>query len=84
MAINNYLTENVILPLSDVITGNSVYKCLKFLNQSQYWPREEIDNYQNTKLRELINHAYSNVPYYRELFLDLGLKPEDIQTKYDL
>ncbi len=84
MSFINKISENVILPISDLITGNSVHKCFRFLKRSQYWLREEIDNYQNNKLRELIKHAYSNVPFYSELFLDLGLKPEDIQTKDDL
>lgn len=84
MAIKNHFIEKVILPLSDLFTGNSVYRCLRFLNKSQYWSSEEIDNYQNAKLRELIHHAYTNVPFYRQLFLDSGLKPEDIKTKDDL
>lgn len=84
MPIKNRFIEKVILPLSDLITGNSVYRCLQFLNKSQYWSREEIDNYQNAKLRELIHHAYTHVPFYRELFLNSGLKPEDIKTKDDL
>lgn len=84
MSIKNFLTEKVVLPVSDLLTGNSVYKCLQFLNRSQYWTREEIDKYQNAKLRALIEHAYTNVPFYKELLLDLRLKPEEIQTKDDL
>lgn len=84
MSFRNNITEKVILPLGDLITGNSVYKCFQFLSKSQYWSREKIDSFQNAKLRDLIIHAYSNVPFYRELFTDLGLKPEDIQTKEDL
>lgn len=57
---------------------------MQFLKKSQYWTRTEIDNYQNEKLRILINHSYTNVPFYNELFQDLRLKPEDIQTKKDL
>jgi len=84
MTVINFIQENTILPLSDLITGRSVYKLFRFLNKSQYWSREEIDNYQNLMLRKLIHHAYQNVPFYRELFIDLNLKPDDIQTKDDL
>jgi phenylacetate-CoA ligase len=64
--------------------GQTISKYLEFLNKSQFWTREQIDDYQNKKLRQLIRHAFDNVPYYRDLFLELKLKPEDIQSKKDL
>lgn len=84
MGIRNYISENIILPLSDIITGYSISKNLRILNKSQYWSREQIDEYQNEKLRLLIHHAYKNVPFYNELFNALKLKPEDIRKKEDL
>jgi len=32
----------------------------------------------------LLEHAYDNVPYYHQVFRELGLKPEDIKTTTDL
>jgi phenylacetate-CoA ligase len=84
MSFINSVSENIILPISDLITGQSIYKHLQFLNKSQFWTRDQIDNYQNEKLRQIINHAYTNVQFYRELFSDLRLRPEEIQTKKDL
>lgn len=80
----NYINERVFLPLSDLLTGKSIRKSLDFLNVSQFWKREQIEEYQNHKLRELVHHSYSNVPLYHALFSDLRLKPYDIQTKEDL
>jgi len=84
MSNKNKIAENIFLPLSDMFFGTSVSRQLKFLRTSQYWSREQIDNYQNSRLRELILHSYQNVPFYRELFTDLRIKPSDIQTKEDL
>jgi phenylacetate-CoA ligase len=84
VSLINSISEEFILPLGDLFTGQSVHKHLKFLFKSQYWSREQIDSWQNERLRLLIHHAYSNVPFYAELFKDLKLKPEDIQTKEDL
>lgn len=84
MALINFISENIFLLFGDMITGQSIYKHLHLLNKSQYWTREQIDDYQNEKLRQLIHHAFNNVPFYKELFLDLKLKPEDILTKKDL
>lgn len=68
----------------DLLTGSSIYEKLNFLMESQYWTAEQLQTYQNHRLQLLINHSYTNVPFYRELFDDLGLKPADIQTKGDL
>lgn len=46
--------------------------------------RDEIVAFQNKQLRCLISHAYENVPYYRRLFDQKGLKPDDIQSVADL
>lgn len=84
MTIRNYITENIVLPLSDWFLRYKINEYLKFSFKSQYWTRDVIINYQNEKLRQLISHSYANVPFYKELFQNLSLKPEDIQTKEDL
>ena len=84
MSFPNFISENVILPVSDIVTRQSVYKDLRFLNKSQYWTREQINKYQTEKLKLLIQHSVKSVPYYRALFSDLGLKAEDIQSIEDL
>jgi len=41
-------------------------------------------DFQNRRLRQLVQHAYKAVPYYRKLFDQNGLEPEDIRTIADL
>ncbi len=84
MSFRNILTEKVILPLSDLALGQSVSKHLKFLQESQWWTKEQLVEFQNRKLRDLINHAYNNTEYYHDLFEKLKLKPSDIKTIEDL
>ncbi|MDD3436886.1 MAG: hypothetical protein PHC64_07030 [Candidatus Gastranaerophilales bacterium] len=57
---------------------------LKKLQKSQYFSAKQLTELQNQKLRKIINHCYKNIPYYSELFDNLGLKPEDIKVKEDL
>ncbi|MFN2127391.1 MAG: phenylacetate--CoA ligase family protein [Anaerolineales bacterium] len=45
--------------------------------------REQLRNMQIKKLRALIQHAGRNVPYYRDQFNQLGIKPDDIRTWND-
>ena len=64
--------------------GKKLLKIKKELNQSQYCSKKEIDEYQNHQLRKLIEYAYENVLYYKQLFKKNGLEPSDIMTKEDL
>lgn len=84
MLSNHFIQEQIILPLSDMLTGQSVSKYLRFLQKSRYWSREQIDKFQNQRLKLLIAHAYENVPFYREEMDKLQLTPADIRTKDDL
>ncbi|RXE56492.1 CoF synthetase [Methanoculleus taiwanensis] len=55
-----------------------------FLRRSQWWSREELEAYQRAELARLLDHAYEHVPYYRRIFDERGLKPEDIRDLADL
>jgi phenylacetate-CoA ligase len=45
---------------------------------------QEIEEYQNERLRAVVTHAYETVPYYRRIFDERGLKPSDINSHADL
>ncbi|MFL1404053.1 phenylacetate--CoA ligase PaaK [Marinobacter sp. M1N3S26] len=45
---------------------------------------DELRHVQLQRLRWSINHAYTNVPFYRKAFDDIGLKPMDINSLEDL
>ena len=62
------------------IEAIEAYKLLKNQGKSA----EEIKRIQNAKLKRLIKHAYEKVPYYRQLFDSIKLKPEEIQSIDDL
>lgn len=79
-----YLFENVVFPLGAAITGSPLPRYYADLQKSQWLSPAEIQAMQNTKLQRLIQHAYENVPYYRRVMDERGLKPEDITTPADL
>ena len=41
---------------------------MEFLNKSQYYSLEELETYQNEKLRDIILYAYNYVPHYKKIF----------------
>ncbi|WP_404492459.1 phenylacetate--CoA ligase family protein [Bacillus sp. RC51] len=57
---------------------------VKFLESSQEWNKEKIEEFQNLQLKLLIKHAYENVPYYQETYNEYGIKVADIQDISDL
>lgn len=84
MNLKKLIYKELFLNLSDLITGQSVYSKFKFLQKSDSWTKQQIIDFQNNKLKQLIFHAYNYVPYYHDLFDNLSLKPNDIKTKEDL
>ena len=47
-------------------------------------PTEDIKRLQSEKLVRQVKHVYENVPYYRNLMDEKGVKPEDIKGIEDL
>lgn len=63
--------------MSELLTLVRSLRCRR-LNSSQ------LESLQHRKLRTMIHHAYTNVPYYRALFESAGIAPGDINTTADL
>ena len=63
--------------------GKVFWDTYNFLQESQWWSKEKLEEYQMRELEKLLKHAYENVPYYRRLFNERGLKPKDIQNLND-
>jgi phenylacetate-coenzyme A ligase PaaK-like adenylate-forming protein len=66
-----------------LLRRNSVSRYQQLM-QSQYYSYEKLCHIQNTKLKQLINHAYSTVSYYQTLMDRFKIWPEDIKNQEDL
>ncbi len=64
--------------------GRLFKKIFSELEKSQWYSEEELIQLQNEKLKNLVRFVYENVPYYRRLFKNLHLRPEDIKGISDL
>lgn len=79
-----YLIGSLYAKIPDSIKFGKIYKdYLKLLDESQWWSEKKIEEYQWTKLEQLLNHAYENVPYYRDAFNAKGIMPKDIKDFSD-
>lgn len=51
--------------------------------ERQWQSAEEIADFQWRQLKQLLEHAFTNSPYFRELFSSLDLHPSDINSYKD-
>jgi len=56
----------------------------RFFDESQWWQTSKLQEYQLSRLKKLVFHADTNVPYYRKLFQKNSISPEDINCIEDL
>jgi len=63
--------------------GREFRRQYDFLQKSEWWNLEALQAYQFQKLRQLLNQAAQNVPYYQNLFKKIGLEVQAIQNFED-
>jgi phenylacetate-CoA ligase len=54
------------------------------LERQQWLSRDELQRIQDAAVRRTIEYAAREVPYYRELWAQHGIRPEHVQTAADL
>jgi phenylacetate-CoA ligase len=62
----------------------NIAKVVDFLDTSQYWASPQMQELRDCKLRELVAHAYEQIPFYRRLLDDRGVKPWSTEGVRDL
>lgn len=70
--------------LNDFAHPVALIRLRSTFEKTQWFRKEEQTLYQERLLRRIIKHAYRHVPYYRDLFDGLRLKPSDIRRLSDL
>jgi phenylacetate-CoA ligase len=77
--------SEIVEHLPDALRYGKAYRdTLSLLRKSDNWDEQALVKYQQERLELLIEHAYENVPYYREVFEERGLTPKDIQSVNDI
>ena len=78
------LVKKLGLPIAEKIKRWPMSNYLAQLEESQWWTPGQLQAMQEEKMRAMIRHAYDSVEYYRSVFDERGLKPDDIKTLDDL
>lgn len=61
-----------------------VFRQYLFYLKTQKWDRKTIDDYQDRQLVRIVKHAAQHVPYYRNLFNDMGFDPSAFRGGADM
>lgn len=62
----------------------NIFHHFNFLKKSEKWSINDLENYQLSRLKNLLVFAYSYSSYYRQLFDSIEFNPNDIITLSDL
>ncbi|ABA58433.1 possible CapK protein [Nitrosococcus oceani ATCC 19707] len=79
-----HFISRFIFPLHEYIKGHGTVRILRQLETSQWWSADRLAEFQAARLRRLIKFASQQVPYYRKLFAEAGIGPNDIRSPEDL
>jgi phenylacetate-CoA ligase len=82
--IYSEILKTAVIPIGDLVKGTHLSKAYKMIKGMKTYSREEIAEWQDLKLRNLVAHAYNHTSYYKDLFNSNGITPGDIKTISDL
>lgn len=78
------IVRTIIYPIYRALKRDKVLFYLDEMRRVQHLDPGDIRRYQWGKLRKILDHASKRVPYYRDMFEELGLRAEDIRGEEDL
>jgi phenylacetate-CoA ligase len=81
--IKSEFLRNVMYPVLAKRWHSSAYRHLRELRELEFAPLDTIEALQWTRIKAVLRYAAHHVPYYRDLFRDRGMRPEDIRSPGD-
>jgi phenylacetate-CoA ligase len=82
--VNPALVRHVLYPLHERLKRKPTFGWLPELQRTQWLSPTDLAEYQFARLRQLLEFAYSHVPYYRAIMDERGLPPSRLQSPGDL
>jgi phenylacetate-coenzyme A ligase PaaK-like adenylate-forming protein len=82
--MNQFFAKHFVYYPVQYIRGQIVWKHMREVQHLQFKSPAQINDIRNEKLKALVHEAYRNIPYYKNKFNALGLKPEEIRSSADL
>jgi phenylacetate-CoA ligase len=83
MTLTKKMYQHFLIPAFYRLAGDRRFKYLPEYEANLKKTHAEIEQYQLERLKALVRHTYDTVPYYKKLFDELKIRPEDIRTRED-
>jgi phenylacetate-CoA ligase len=81
----DYFVGNFLFPVSNYFYNRrAILKHYKYFCASDGYSEEELHDIQLGRLKNLVKYTNEYIPYYRELYKNLGLKYQDIRDLKDI
>ena len=84
MSLYTSIVASVLFPLQERLKGHDTVVVCRRMEEVQWWGADSIAALQLTRLRELLMDVAVHVPYYREMFAQIGFNPAAVQSTADL
>ena len=63
---------------------HNIYKYYEKYKSTQGYSREDLEKLQRERIKNILDYAYNNIPFYREKFDKCGVKPSDFVNIKDI
>jgi phenylacetate-CoA ligase len=70
--------------IRDFFHPHTIWQIHRSLERTQWLPPDELEEYQESRLARVLDQAFRQVPYYRDLLGSLGLQRSDFRSAGDL
>lgn len=84
MGLYTSFVSRLLFPLHERLKQHDSVAIRRQMEDVQWWSADRIAGFQLQRLRDLLQDVAVNVPYYRDLFAQLGFDPASVQSTADL
>ncbi len=84
MNLYTRLVSGVLFPLHERLKKHSSVSVRQDMEVSQWWDESRLASLRLARLKELLEHAGAHVPYYRDLFKEIGFIPGELSSLSEL
>ena len=70
------LISGAVFPVQERLKKHTTVAVRRAMERSQWWDADRLEALRNDRLRALLTHAGTFVPYYRQLFAETRFDPE--------
>ncbi len=84
MGLYTSFVAKFLFPAQEYLKRHDTVAVHKGMEEVQWWPMQKVADLQIQRLKSLLQDVARRVPYYRNLFRDIGFDPAQVESTADL